>query len=266
MRKLSAITRKPGLALAAFTILILAAVAFADDDSSLKVVPFTFDPHNTDLVAARWVDGAGCPTGATEVLFNSVSPFQLLPPSPLTDPACDPAVGGGDPKDKENAGLLLVKTGHTLNDAAAGARIKGVKGMTLTELGYDLRKPGVGINDPRGSHCGNGAPRFNIVIGTATYFIGCNSPPPTTDTPGMGWQRLRWSSPLMAFSSACPNPNVACPVPGPVDALSILFDEAQDPSGGPDSFGLAVIDNIDINKTLVGRGEGEKEGSEKHKK
>src|SRR5947209_19851950 len=101
MRKLSAITRKPGLALAAFTILILAAVAFADDDSSLKVVPFMFDPHNTDLAAARWVEGAGCPTGATEVLFNSVSSFQVFPPPPLTDRACDPGVGGRDPTDTD---------------------------------------------------------------------------------------------------------------------------------------------------------------------
>src|SRR5437879_1263211 len=246
MRKLSAITRKPGLALAAFTILILAAVAFADDDSSFKVVPFTFDPHNTDLVAARWVDGAGCPTGATEVLFNSVSPFQLLPPSPLRDPACPT----GDPKDKENAGLLLVKTGDTLNDASAGAVIKGVKGITLTELGYDIRT---------GSHCGAGAPRFNITTTTGKlYFLGCNSPAPTTMTPSTGWKRLRWM-PVTAFL----NGTTLEPVTDPIKSLSIVFDEAQDAAlGGPDFSGLAVIDNIDINGTLVGRGEGEKEGSE----
>src|SRR5712691_12018463 len=109
MRKLSVIARKPGLALAAFTILILAAVAFADDDSSFKVVPFTFDPHNTDLVAARWVDGASCPTNATEDNFNPNPPFNLLGPSSFTHSACPT----GDPKDKENAGLLLVKTGET---------------------------------------------------------------------------------------------------------------------------------------------------------
>ena len=255
MRKLSAITRKPGLALAAFTILILAAVAFADDDSSFKVVPFTFDPHNTDLVAAHWVDGAGCPTGATEVLFNSVSPFQLLPPSPLRDPACPT----GDPKDKENAGLLLVKTGDTLNDASAGAVIKGVKGITLTELGYDIRT---------GSHCGAGAPRFNITTTTGKlYFLGCNSPAPTTMIPSStGWKRLRWGTGAPGSVMAFLNGNTLEAVTDPISKLSIVFDEAQDAMGGPDFSGFAVIDNIDINGTLVGRGPGEKEGSEKHEK
>ncbi len=255
MRKLSVIARKPGLALAAFTILILAAVAFADDDSSFKVVPFTFDPHNTDLVAARWVDGAGCPTGATEVLFNSVSPFQLLPPSTLTDAAC-PA---GDPKDKENAGLLLVKTGDTLNDASAGAVIKGVKGITLTDLGYDIRT---------GSHCGAGAPRFNITTTTGKlYFLGCNSPAPTTMIPSStGWKRLRWGTGAPGSVMAFLNGNTLEAVTDPISKLSIVFDEAQDAMGGPDFSGFAVIDNIDINGTLVGRGPGEKEGSEKHEK
>src|SRR5215470_10480146 len=52
-----------------------------------------------------------------------------------------------------------------------------------------------------------------------------------------GWQRLRFASPT-----------------GIVESISIVFDEGQDVSGGLDQFGLAVIDNIDVNGTLVGRG------------
>ncbi len=37
-----------------------------------------------------------------------------------------------------------------------------------------------------------------------------------------------------------------------VKSLSIVFDEGQDT--GPDNFGLAVLDNIDVNGTLVGQG------------
>jgi hypothetical protein len=37
-----------------------------------------------------------------------------------------------------------------------------------------------------------------------------------------------------------------------VKSLSIDFDEGQD--AGPDNFGLAVLDNIDVNGTLVGQG------------
>lgn len=36
--------------------------------------------------------------------------------------------------------------------------------------------------------------------------------------------------------------------------ITIVFDEGQDASGGPDFFGLAVLDNIDVNGTLVGTG------------
>jgi len=168
-----------------------------------------------------------------------------------------------DPGDKLNQGLLLAKTGPTNNDASAGAVIVGVKGVKLTELGYDIRKPGSGTganvpsqNDPRGSHCGAGAPRFNIVTAeepTDIYFLGCNSPPPDSDFSGQGWQRLRWGGtfPLLAFK----NGTVLTPISNKtVKRLSIVFDEGQDASGGPDIFGLAVLDNIDVNGTLVGRG------------
>ena len=149
--------------------------------------------------------------------------------------------------------LFRSKTGPTTNFASAGATITGVKGMVLTELGYDIRKPGANENDPRGSHCGAGAPRFNIVTSDGSFFLGCNSPPPDSDTPGIGWQRLVWgrSVPLLAFSTTT---FALVPVTGTVKQLSIVFDEGQDPSGGPDEFGAAVLDNIDINGTLVGRG------------
>jgi hypothetical protein len=42
------------------------------------------------------------------------------------------------------------------------------------------------------------------------------------------------------------------PIMSPVTAIAIVFDEGQDT--GPDNFGAAVIDNIDINGVLVGRG------------
>jgi hypothetical protein len=178
----------------------------------------------------------------------------------FTDTACVT----GDPRDRRNMGLLLVKTGPQNNDASAGATLKGVSGVSLYELGYDIRKPGLfavipptqGSLDDRGSHCGAGSPRFNVVIGGNRFFIGCSSPPPTMEVIGDGWLRLRWGSPvlpLLAFGGDCPDPNVACDISGrPVDSISILFDEGQDI--GPDYFGAAVLDNVDVNGTLVGRG------------
>jgi len=213
--------------------------AFGEDEQQRfrTVTPIVFDPFDTDLVASRWIKGAGCPTGATLNDGTTSSSFS--------DPACPT----GDPRDEHNEGLLLVKTGPTPNFAAAIAELKGVKGSTLTELGYDLRT---------NSHCGAGAPRFNVVTEDgATHFVGCNSPPPGVSAgsaPGAvstGWKRLRWTSAQLAASF----PPIA---PGQrVRSIFIVFDEGQDtPSAlGPDTgAGLAVIDNIDVNGQLVGRG------------
>jgi hypothetical protein len=41
-------------------------------------------------------------------------------------------------------------------------------------------------------------------------------------------------------------------ITGEVNFIEIVMDEGQDT--GPDNFGLSVLDNIDINGALVGRG------------
>jgi hypothetical protein len=80
------------------------------------------------------------------------------------------------------------------------------------------------------------------------HFVGCNSPPALVTGASTGWLRLRWNAALLA--AAFP-PILANNV---VESITIIFDEGQD--AGPDFIGLAVIDNIDINGKLVGRGPG----------
>jgi hypothetical protein len=226
-----------GLALA--TVVATGAWAAANFNN---VKPQEFDPGHTFLVQAAWLQGVGCPTAAPVAVYPATHPTT-------TYTAC----ATGDQKDKRTEGLLLAKTGPTANNASAIANLKNVKGTKLTELGYDIRKPG-DVADARGSHCGAGAPRFNVVAqdGT-TYFLGCNSPAPTSDTSEGAsgeWQRLRWggASPLMAFG-----PSGLTDITGlKVKSISIVFDEGQDT--GPDNFGLAVLDNIDVNTVLVGHG------------
>jgi hypothetical protein len=53
-------------------------------------------------------------------------------------------------------------------------------------------------------------------------------------------------------------------VTGDVKSISIIFDEAQDT--GPDFLGLAVLHNIDVNGTLVGRGDNGKDNRDKKDK
>jgi len=207
-------------------VAITSAITSAPDpppptSAPLNVVPFEFDPNATYLVRATWQTGIGCP---------------------------DSEGCAGDPQDKRNEGLLLVKSGPPATFAAAGARLLGpaVKGVSLTELGYDIRKP-VSSVDPRGSHCGAGAPRFNVVTSDGvTHFIGCNSPPPVQSVVAPGWVRLRWGTAELgaAFPPILPTDKVA--------SISIIFDEG--PDAGPDNFGAAILDNIDVNGSIAGKG------------
>jgi len=208
------------------------------------VKPQEFDPGKTNLVQAAWLNGIGCPTNATVVMPNATF-TGVGSTAPYTDMACP----SGDPNDQHNEGLLLVKTGLTANFAAAVAELTNVKSITLTELGYDIRKSGGSGGSPLGSHCGAGAPRFNVVTTDGTvHFVGCNSPPGMVQVFSTGWVRLRWGAAALA---------AAFPPIIPTDVVSrivIVFDEGQDASGGPDQFGTAILDNIDVNGALVGHG------------
>jgi hypothetical protein len=194
----------------------------AAPDCPFQVKPSVFDPGQTGTVAAQWVRHLGEPGNCGDTTRNRF-------------------------------GLLLSKNTVTATNASAGADITGVNGIHLTEIGWDLRKttpPGT----PDGSHCGAGAPRFDVTTTDGvTHFIGCDSPPPTTDdlaTPELGWQRLRYD-PAAAFPAITPAETVR--------SISIVFDEGNDVA--PELFGAAELDNIDINGVLIG-GPGRAEGGD----
>jgi hypothetical protein len=201
----------------------------------------TFDPAHTGLVGGKWVKGIGCPNGGT-----------------FTDSVCMT----GDPNDQSNWGLLVTKTGPTSNNASMEVELHNPKGITLTELGYDIRSLDYPLS-VSGSHCGAGAPRFDVITTTGFFFVGCRSPLADSITPGGpgsgdGWTRLRWgvAGMVMGFCFA-PTPTIACPVnftlvpiTGTVQRIVIVFDEGTDT--GPDFFGAAILDNIDVNGQLVG--------------
>ena len=223
--------------------LVLAAAAYAADNKFHEAKPDTYDPAKTNLVASGWHVGIGCPTGADVATYPATKPTGTY-----TDPACPT----GDSKDKKNEGLILAKTGPTSNDAESYVELKDLKGVTPTELGYDLRKPGTDVNDPRGSHCGAGSPMFQLEMANGdVYYVGCNSPAPNVDTAGNGWQRLRWggSAPLLGYLNGVTLQTIT----GTIKKAYIVFQEGQDT--GPDNFGLAVLDNIDVNGMLVGQGD-----------
>jgi hypothetical protein len=233
-------------AAAAGLICLSAGLAYAAANH-FKVRPHEFAPLKTKLVQSAWLAGIGCPTNArTAATIDFERPSG---PGPnFTDPAC----ATGDPKDKSVEGLLLAKTGPTSNFASAQAIIQHPP-STITELGWDIRKPGTELSvGLRGSHCGAGAPRWNIRTASGqNFFIGCNSPPATTQVPGVGWIRMRWGAGTLAFRGAPPFDVVPLSTLQ-VRGLRIVFDEGQD--AGPSNFGLAVLDNITVNGQMTGKG------------
>ncbi len=236
--------KKKLLAGVALGTLVLAGTAYGVVTKLHVALAGTYDPAKTFLVGAAWNSGIGCPTHAKIATYPSTTANGVY-----TDPACTT----GDAMDTKNEGLVLAKTGPTSNNAESFVELKDLKGVTPTELGYDLRKPGTNVNDTRGAHCTAGSPMFQLEMHDgAVYYVGCNSPAPDAQTVGNGWLRLRWggSSPLQGYLNGVTLQTIT----GTIKNAYIVFQEGQDT--GPDNFGLAVLDNIDVNKTLIGRGAG----------
>jgi hypothetical protein len=140
---------------------------------------------------------------------------------------------------KSDHALLLQKLGDTSNCAGAGATIDGVSGITLTEIGFDYQLDG---------HCGAGAPRFNVLASDGFHFVGgcAHGTPvgaPIVDAQGDSWQRVRIDPTTQAFPPITPGATII--------SIDIIFDEGTDT--GPDNTGTVLLDNIDINGTLIGK-------------
>ena len=138
---------------------------------------------------------------------------------------------------KANQALFLQKDGPTSANASAFAVIGGVEGLTITELGFDYRNDG---------HCGAGAPRFNVTLPDGTYFFfGCIYGAPH-EAPASDWTRITWNN---SEGTVFPAGDYVWPkFPVVVQSIAIVFDEGTDV--GP---GFALLDNIDINGSLIGK-------------
>ncbi len=144
--------------------------------------------------------------------------------------AWEPHTGLADAGGSDH-GLVLQKNGPTSTNAAAGAVITGATGATLSELGFDYEATG---------HCGAGSPRFNVVVGGTRYFFGCIYG--THTDLGNGWTRVR-------FNGTEPG---AGGFGGVIESIAIVADEGTDITG-QGTPGQSVIDNIDVNGTLIGK-------------
>lgn len=204
-----------------------------NDRGRVQVIPYTFVGNAGDC-------GTGYPAGSRIVTATWLTGFGLPDnggPNAGTMPGDEPN------KRDPHTGLLLSKNGPTPDCSSADARVTGVSGLTVTttfELGFDYRD---------GTHCGAGAPRFNVVTADGVdHFFGCadgtSTPAPQDPTQ---WMRVR-------FTAAQGYPPVTAGER--VRSIEIVFDEgtdtptAQDPNGA----GLVNLDNIDINGMIVTSG------------
>jgi hypothetical protein len=214
-------------------VIALALTGFVVSDASAQYVadPFEFvgtsaecgGPAGARIVTALWNTGLGLPDNG----------------------AAHPAGRNA------HQGLLLSKNGPTPNCSSAGAEINGITaGDPLTGLGFDFR---------RGSHCGAGAPRFNVYTAadfSQGYFFGCTSGA-HTDAPQdpAQWERVRFSgADGFPFGTAAPFVFGVTPV----YRIDLVFDEGTDtailaPPGATDveGIGLTTLDNLLINSTLI---------------
>jgi hypothetical protein len=178
-------------------------------------------PAGSNIVTAAWLPGIGLPNNGG---LNS----NIVTPS-------------DNPNKKDpHSGLLLSKNGPTPDCSSAGAAITGAAGMTITELGFDFRN---------GTHCGGGAPRFNVVTSDGVFHFvdNCSSGGTVTAAPQdpAAWSRIRFNLAAAGIVAGAK-----------IKSIEIVFDEGTDAAEGPGA-GLAVIDNIDISGVLVGKGPAE---------
>jgi hypothetical protein len=128
-----------------------------------------------------------------------------------------------------NHGLVLQKNGATATNAAAGATVTGAEGQTLSEIGFDVT-----------GHCGAGSPRFDVFDQNGTdHFFGCFYGVHTPVVGAPGWQRVRQTG-ADAFPPMAPTDTIS--------AIYIIADEGTDQGSGQ-----SVVDNVDVNGTLVGK-------------
>jgi hypothetical protein len=173
-----------------------------DNGSTLRAWPYAYDPAVSNTVAATWMDGTGASSAATTA-------------------------------DTRNQGLLLSKTSAASNQAQAGVVIRDVEGISLTQLGYDIRG---------GSPCTVRSPRFVVVTSDdVVHKIGCATGT-AQPAPAAGWKRLR-------FDPANPTQTTPAISSGTkVKSIYLVLDE------GPETgSSIVVLDNININGKFIGQ-------------
>jgi hypothetical protein len=184
--------------LVAVVVVMFLAVSSMASAGGIKVKPGVYDPEKTGCPEASWDAKAGLPDAG-----------------------------------KSNHGLVLIKDCPTPTNAAAGANVDGVEGLSAAGLvlGFDYDITGL---------CTGGSPRFNVQWTDVSnpngfsFVGGCaNAEAPTSPAPG--WLTARFE--LQDATDAFP----IVPATATIVSITIISDEQ----------GTSIIDNIYIGGTVV---------------
>ena len=186
--------------------------------------------------------GGGGGEGGDNVAATGTLTLQAMPA--INDPSQSGSVnakwvsGAGvpneDPTDPQNQGLLILKSSPASTKASAGVVIANVDGTALTTLGYDIRN---------GAQCTSKNPAFVVVTSDGvTHVVGGCAKGNKQSSPAPGWMRLRFdpSNPAQA------TPPIA--TGATVKSIHLVLDEGPDVGNG-----MVVLDNILINRTVIGK-------------
>jgi hypothetical protein len=139
---------------------------------------------------------------AAALVFTSVAAAGLVPG------VYDPGTLGCVTSTYSHGVLHLAKTCPTTANAAAGADITGVAGQTFESASFTLANA---------SQCQGGSPRFDVVIGSTVFFLGCNNVTPTINSDGTATYTFTAAT-LAAAGNQVPFPT------GAIGSMDILVD------------------------------------------
>jgi hypothetical protein len=120
--------------------------------------------------------------------------------------------------------------------------LEGGPVSALTSAGFDIQD---------GTHCGAGAPRYQLALDGGSFYVitlGCTAG--TATSLGNGWTRITYNTAQIQTAVLASGGNPA----SIITDMYILFDEGNDTpaGGGIGTPGTAVIDNIMVNGVFFG--------------
>jgi hypothetical protein len=283
----SAAVVSPLLAVAA--LLPGAAVAASTPyKPNFQVLPSVSDPQNTKLVASEWKQALGCPGAELAYPGFSLAGFACIPGDPQDDrnqglqmvktgPTANPAYAAADLKGVK--GTFLTELGYDLRKANFQQWISGSQcGGRAPRFEITMASGNqffmvsdsyyIGCQFPFPDRDESTTlywrrPRWGGSVtdsstGTVTTFpvMACAGPIPALGTD--------LTTACVPVPISCPAGQTTCGLANRVEKIRIIFDVGQDtvgfavpPKTDPlalEEFGLTVLDNIDVNGKLVGRG------------